>query len=138
MLVRKSIVVAGLLVLLGAPAGCGGGSSSSSAAGGATDAATSPRDASQAAFCQTFTELGGDVTPHAAADRLTEVGTPSGITDSARHGFEILVSHLGALPDASRRGDFESLARHLRGSDQSDVIEFVTYYATECSAIPSM
>jgi hypothetical protein len=136
MILEKWAAAAGLLALAGVLAACGSSSSSSTAGGGGT--ADAPTDASQSAFCQTFTELGQDVAPREAADRLIAVGTPSGIDDSARHGFEILVSHLHDLPDDSQRADLESMARDLPSSDQSHVIAFVTYYASECQTVPSM
>jgi ABC-type Fe3+-hydroxamate transport system substrate-binding protein len=137
MIREKTAVAATLLALAGVLAACGSSSSSSSATGGG-GTADAPTDASQSAFCKTFTQLGQDVAPREAADRLVAVGTPSGIDDSARNGFEILVSHLHDLPDDSERADLESMARDLPGSDQSDVIAFVTYYANECQTVPSM
>src|SRR5262245_10984723 len=132
---KKTAVAAGVLVLGGMLAACGGSSSSSPTAGGGGTGA--PTDASQDDFCRTFTELGGSVTPHEAADRLAAVGTPSGISDSARNGFDVLVSHLSALSDDSDRADLESLAKDLPRSDQSDVIAFITYYGTECNGAPA-
>jgi hypothetical protein len=133
-----SIVAAGALVLAGALVACGGSSSSTSSASGATDAAEAPTDASQADFCRTFTQLGSDITPNQAATQLIAVGTPRGISGSARDGFVLLATHLSLLPDSSERADFESVAKDLHGNDQADMIAFVTYYGTECAAIPSM
>jgi len=133
-----SMAAAGVLVLGGALVACGGSSSSSSSGGGATDAAASPTDASQADFCRTFTRLGSDITPQQAAAELIAVGTPGGISGPARDGFVLLATHLLLLPDGSQRADLESVAKDLRGSDQSHVIAFVTYYATECSPVPNM
>jgi hypothetical protein len=127
-------VAAALLTLGGILAACGGASSSA----GGQDVAAAPIDASHEDFCRTFTELAGDVTPHEAAERLIAVGTPSGISASARDGFVLLVGHLFVLPDNSKSADLASVARDLRGSDQSDVTAFVTYYAGECQVLPSM
>ena len=138
MISEKTAAAAGLLALAGALAACGSSSSSSSSAAGGGGSADAPTDASQSAFCQTFTQLSQNMAPQEAADRLIAVGTPSGIDDSARNGFEILVSHLHDLPDDSKRADLESMARDLPSSDQSDVIAFVTYYASECQTAPSM
>lgn len=135
MTLAGTTVAAGLLTLGGTLAACGGASSSS---GGGQDVAAAPTDASKDDFCRTFTELDGDVTPHEAAQRLISVGTPSGISASARDGFVLLVGHLFVLPDDSKRSDLASVAKDLRGGDQSDVIAFVTYYATECQTLPSM
>jgi hypothetical protein len=136
-----SIAAAGALMLAGALVACGGSSSSSSSSssgGGVTDAAASPTDASQGDFCRTFTQPGSDVTPRQAATRMIAVGTPSGISGPAREGFVLLATRLFVLPDTSRRADFESVAKDLRGRDQTTVTAFVAYYANECSAVPSM
>ena len=132
----RTTAVAGLLVIAAAVTSCGGASSSSSAGDGG--AAAAPTDASQSDFCRTFTRLGTGATPHEAADRLLAVGTPSGISASARDGFVLLASHLSALPDDSQGADLESVANDLRGSDQGDLVAFITYYAAECSPVPRM
>lgn len=123
-------------MLAAALASCGGASSSSSAGGSGT--AGAPTDASQADFCRTFTEIGSGVTPHEAAGRLLSIGTPSGISASARNGFVLLATHLSALPDDSKGADLETVAKDLRGTDQADLIAFITYFGTECQTVPSM
>jgi hypothetical protein len=135
MTLAGTTVAAVLLTLGAALAACGGASSSS---GDGQDVAGAPTDASQDDFCRTFAELGDDVAPHEAAVRLTSVGTPEGISASARNGFVLLVSRLLVLPDDSQDDDLASVAKGLRGGDQSDVIAFVTYYASACAAPPSM
>jgi ABC-type Fe3+-hydroxamate transport system substrate-binding protein len=141
MKLAKTTVAAGLLVLAMVMAGCSSSSSSSSPAASSSTAATqgaaaAPTDASQSDFCKTFTQLGKGITPRQASDRLIAVGTPSGIDDSARKGFEVLVDHLGALPDDSKRADLESMARDLPATDESNVVAFVTYVGSACQTVP--
>jgi hypothetical protein len=135
MTLARTTAAAAMLTLGATLTACGGGSSSS---GGGQDVAAAPTDASQDEFCRTFAELGGDVTPHDAAVRLISVGTPDGISTSARDGFVLLVGRLFVLPDDSKDADLASVAKDLRGRDQSDVIAFVTYYASQCATPHSM
>jgi hypothetical protein len=128
----KTLLAAGVVVLAGSLAACGN-SSSSSAAGGSS----SPTNASKDSFCKTFTELGADVTPKEAADRLGEVGTPSNIDSGARHGFEVLVDHLRALPDDAKDSDLTAMAKDLEPGDQTDVVSFLKCYADECQDLPT-
>lgn len=131
-------LAAGLLVLAASLGACGSSSSSSSTVGDRTNAAASPTDASQTDFCQAFTGLGHDVTPHETADRLVAVGTPSNISGPARDGFVVVATHLFVLPDDSQRTGLEAMAKDLHGSDQADVLAFLTYFGSECQVIPSM
>lgn len=123
--VAASVVLAPALAV--GLAACGGGSSGSVAPVGAP-----PTDASQEGFCKTFTELGADVTPAEAAQKLGEVGTPSDIGPSQRHGFEVLLQHLSRLPDDSNDAALTQMTQGLKASDQADVRAFLTYYADEC------
>jgi hypothetical protein len=128
---KSKLAAAGALVLAGALSACGGGSSS---AGGS---AGPPTDASKVTFCKTFTKLGADATPKAAAVRLTKVGTPSGISSGERHGFEVLLDHLQTMPDNSTNNMLTEMAAGLKPSDRADVVSFLKFYTDECGALPS-
>lgn len=138
MVLQKTTFAACLLVVTGALGACGGGSSSSQTA--SDGAAGAPTNASTDAFCTSFTELGSKVTPKEAADKLRQVGTPSGIPSGARHGFELLVDHLETLPDNADQSDISKLVQGMQAGDQTDLTSFVTYFTTTCinpSAPPS-
>jgi hypothetical protein len=105
--------------------GCGGSSSSP------------PSAASKADFCHTFDQLGSDTSPQHAADELSRVGTPSGMPADARHGFDVLVSHLRDLPEGTQPRQITQMIQGLNGGDASDVRAFITYYAGECQGVPS-
>jgi len=130
MLLQKTTLAACLLVVTGAFAACGNDSSSPSASGGAAGA---PTNASTDAFCTSFTDLGSQVTPKEAADKLRQVGTPSGIPSGARHGFELLVDHLETLPDDADQSDISKLVQGMKSGDQTDLTSFVTYFSTTCA-----
>jgi hypothetical protein len=132
MLIQKTGVAVGALVLAGGLGACGNSASSGSAGGSG-----SPTDASKASFCGAFDKLSSDVSPKKAADALSEVGTPSDINAGARHGYEVLIDHLRELPDNAKEGDITQMARGLSGSDQADVAAFITYFAQECQDFPS-
>jgi hypothetical protein len=119
------------LVLAGTLSACG---SSSSPAGSAADA---PADASASSFCTTFAEIDSDVAPSTIADRLTSVGTPSGISSQARQGFEVLVAHVRVLPRNPDNSDLTALVKGLKTSDRAAVTTFWTYYGNECEPVPS-
>ncbi|MGC4113045.1 MAG: hypothetical protein QM747_22030 [Nocardioides sp.] len=121
---RSSGIAAGALLLAAALAACGGGSSGSSG--------TPPTDADKAAFCKAFTDLGADTTPTEAADKLSQVGTPSDIGSAERHGFEVLVAHLRTLPDNANDQAFTRMSDGLDDADQADLKGFLTYIADEC------
>lgn len=128
----KTLLAAGTLVLAGGVTACGGGSGSSDAGGSGA-----PTNASKTSFCKTFTALGADTTPKQAADKLAEIGTPSGIDSGARHGFEVLIDHLRALPDDAKDSDLTGMAKGLKAGDQTDVVSFLTYYTDECQDLPT-
>jgi hypothetical protein len=125
--VKKTLALAGLLTLMGGVAACGGGSSSA-----ATGTADGPTDASKTAFCATLSSLGNTSTPKDLADAFQKIGTPSDIDSSSRHGFEILVEHLSALPDTAKASDLQAMEKSLSTADQADVLAFGTYLAKEC------
>jgi hypothetical protein len=127
MFAPKALAAAGLLVMTGAVAACGSGSSST-----ATGAAAAPTAATTSDFCATFQNLASDLTPKQAADKLQTVGTPSDITPDARHGFEVLVDHLEAMPDSSQSKDLLTMEQSLSGTDQKDVLAFTTYLTKAC------
>jgi hypothetical protein len=117
--------VAMAMALAGGLVACGHSSSTSS---GAT---------STADFCRTFNQLGTDTTPHHAAEELSRVGTPSDISSTARHGFDVLVDHLRDLPAGTHAGQITQMVQGLNAHDASDVRDFITYYAQECQGVPS-
>ena len=92
----RAWIVTAVLVTISA-AGCGddsdGGSDGSGGGGGdRPQGSEAPRDASVEDFCATFEEaamISGDE----AAEKLAATGTPPGIPDDARRGFEYLIDH---------------------------------------------
>jgi len=112
-----------------------------SACGGA------PTDASKTEFCAAAAnrswvdDLGSDPDGEAIVDglqkwgdELTEVGTPEGISDDARKGFEITVDYLGDLDpdDFEDLDDVGSLVDDLSDDEQEKVDAFNEYVTESC------
>ena len=119
----RLVAVVPAVVLAGALGACGGSSSSAPAA-------------SKADFCRTFDHLASDTTPQHAADELSRVGTPSGMPQEARHGFDVLVDHLRDLPEGAQPRQITQMVQGLDSQDMSDVRAFITFYGTECRGVP--
>lgn len=135
MQLKRTTIAAGSLLLAGALAACGGGSSSSSTA---TGAAGSPTNASKGDFCGSFQTLSAKATPAEVATQLEKVGTPQDIDSSARHGFEVFLDKIKALPANAGSSALDNLQNSLSSADQKDVLAFVTYTQKECAgSLPS-
>ena len=114
-----------------------------------------PTDASKEDFCDAFNsaeeifadidseaeakDQAGDVTDayKEFADKLEEVGTPDGISDDAREGFEIFVEELGDLDEDDVEKfleDPEKDIAEVSKDDEKKVNEFTEYAGKECGA----
>jgi|1186.fasta_scaffold81373_3 hypothetical protein len=129
MLTTKVAAAAALLVVLGGTAACGSSDSSSS-----SGAAGAPTDASKSEFCSTISAVTDSTTPHQLADAFQKVGTPSDIDDGSRHGFEVLVDAIAALPDETKSSDLTAAAvtKDMSAADKKDFAAFGAYLAHEC------
>jgi hypothetical protein len=123
-------------------------------AGSGIDVSDSPSDAPVEEFCETWNDdsIGGgpDDTPdeqadsaHEAAAALAEIGSPEGLDDAGRHGFEVFVDFLANV-DADDIASFaeanpsdpDAFAQVLGidAEEADDVIAFITYAAQQCYA----
>ena len=147
-----AVVIAGFsLTACGDDDGGGNGGS-----GNGSDAGDAPDGATTEEFCGVWTDdsLGGSEgdspdeqadAAHEAADKLAEVGTPEGMDESARNGFEVFVEFLSKVDGDdiesftnANPGDPDAFAESL-GIDKEEgenVIAFITYSAQEC--VPGM
>lgn len=110
---------------------------------GDDDPSEAPDDASTDDFCEAFEAgpKGQDTSEDELkewAEELNDAGTPEGIDDDAREGFEIFVEKLQDVdPD-----DFESDAglEEVFGDadDAAKVGAFIGYYGTECAGIDGL
>jgi len=106
-----------------------------------------PTDASKTEFCaattdQSWTDAldtdsdGGDIADALQewGDQLSEVGTPEGISDDAREGFELTVDYLRHV-DSDDFDDLDDAAPtngDLTDDEQEKVTAFDEYVSTTC------
>jgi hypothetical protein len=84
--------------------------------------ADAPEDAAVDAFCKVIGGL--DVSdPEQLIDDLVDTGTPEGIPDDARAGFEVMID--------------QARADEISDADQDKVSAFVGYVTTTCGAFPA-
>jgi hypothetical protein len=121
------------LVLVGASAvGCSGG-------GGA------PTDASEDDFCKELTSLFSDLGTMAGstdkealatikswAKDLEKVGTPEGISDEARDGFELMIKQVEGLDEDDTTEDFQRMDEELSDSEKEATEAFEKYTTDTC------
>jgi hypothetical protein len=135
--------------------GDGGSGDDSSTTGDASDAGDSPDDATLEDFCAVWNDdsIGSEdddpeeqaKAAHEAAGLLAGVGTPDGMDEGARNGFEVFVKFLAgvdgddiekfasASPDADAFAD----ALGIDTADADDVIAFITYASQNCYVAPT-
>jgi hypothetical protein len=128
MMKTASIAASLLLVGFGASA-CGGGADSA------------PKDASVEEFC-TALEGFGDTTDTTkvtdVADKLKDVGTPAGIPDEARKGFEFIIDNASKIDDLGDKiSDQQAFEDAFSADAATQLLALFTYYGTTCSNLPS-
>jgi hypothetical protein len=127
--VKVATTLAVLVVVTASLSACGGGSSSDASA-----ASAAPTSASKSDFCGALKVGGSDVKPSQLAASMKSVGTPDGISESARRGFEVLVDKLSTIDSSNPSdADIAKLAQAFKAGDLADVKAFITYYVQECS-----
>jgi hypothetical protein len=145
MSLRTRLAATGSVLVIGVLASaCGGGDDSGSASGPPTDAS---KDAFCSSYSDLFTSMVGDGTSIPSdeematavkdwASKLKDTGTPEGISDDARAGFEDLIAQADAIDSDDFSIDkLEQLAQG--GSDASaeakkQALAFATYLTDTC------
>ncbi len=83
---------------------------------------------------------------HEAADKLAEVGSPEGMEDGARNGYEVFLEFLSDVDGddiakfaEANPADPDAFADSLGidKDDADDVIAFITYASQQCWTCPS-
>ncbi len=95
------------------------------ACGGIADDA--PTDADQTEFCAAYYDE--TATAQDVADRLAEIGTPAGISESERNGFESYVDALADEGDTPYK-DVETVK--IPADDKADGTAFIDYAQDLC------
>ena len=123
---RASAPAAAAVLLAAALAACGGG-------GDAGDAGDAPDDASQDDFCVAYADIigvqdGADI--RAWADALADVGTPEGLSEEERRGFEVLLETASDVPEDAALEDIQD--PEMSAEDEAAGQAFGTYAQEAC------
>ncbi|HEU5036848.1 MAG TPA: hypothetical protein VFT70_07580 [Nocardioides sp.] len=138
---RTATLLAGLVLVMGGLVGCGGSDGDSDG-----DSAGMPTNASKEEFCGNFQSLSddlGELDPdseaseaikalHSAAGDMRSTGTPEDIPADARHGLEVTLDAITALPEDADAEDIGKLEDSLSEADQKDSDAFDSYLSDEC------
>jgi hypothetical protein len=134
---RISLLAAPLLVV-GLLAGCGDD--------GGGDAADAPTDATVEEFCQPFVDMYQDVVSKGegisdadavkiakdTADKLREAGTPEGMPEDARKGWELVIEKLNELDENATKEEVQA-AQNLSVEEQKYSDALAQYVASKCA-----
>jgi hypothetical protein len=119
---RRLLAAAGLVLVAGTMTSCGG----------------APDDASKEDFCKSFESAPTEAKPSQDdvdkwVDKLNDTGTPKGISDDERNGFEVFVDALdnADVDDLDEDSKFEDVVKDK--GDRKDVEAFFAYYGKTCA-----
>lgn len=128
---RKVLYAAGLVLAGSSLVSCGGGGA--------------PTGASQQDFCNAFARFTKTVSTtdvdikkqitgaKDAVNELADVGTPEGISDDDRKGFEVFVDTIDNIKDDTSADDAANVGTDLSKGDEANLTSFATYAGTKCS-----
>ena len=131
------LLAASLVLVAGTAAGCGGGAPSDASTGDFCGAITKIGEASAGAVGEEPTEEQIKAVKEAFAD-FEDVGTPEGIPDDAREGFELIVESVADVDDDASAEDLEKAGDDFSGDDEKKAEAFNDYVGETCSdlAVP--
>ncbi len=128
---KHALIAASLVLVAGSAAGCGGGA---------------PQDASVKEFCGNFTAIGQDVAKlgedakdteivtalKKAGTTIEETGTPKGISEDARAGFEVTVHLIEDLDAEASKDDISKIDNDLDKTEKKQEDAFNAFVAKTC------
>lgn len=120
---RAATSAAAAVLLTSALAACGGGSSESA-----------PENASEDEFCAAYLDIfqvedGAGI--RAWAEDFEEVGTPDGIGEEERRGFEVLLEYAAEVPEDTALEDIED--PDVSAEDEAAGEAFALYVQETCA-----
>ena len=142
---KRTPLVAALVLVLGLLVGCGSSDSSTATDDGGS-AGGPPTNASVEEFCGTFLDLiqqasaaGEKISDKDAialakdlADKLSEVGTPEDMPEDARRAFETAIEKIQAIPDDATQDEMQAAAADLTEAEKKDQEALSTYITSTC------
>jgi hypothetical protein len=137
-MMKHALTAASLVLVAGLTAGCGGGNGGDS--GGAK------ADASEKDFCANFQAVSKDLgtlganakdadiikAVKAAGRKIEETGTPKGISDDARKGFEVETKLIDDLDSNATKEDLGKMDSSLSATEKKQVQAFDKYVSDTC------
>jgi hypothetical protein len=138
---KRTPLIAALLLVLGLIAGCGNSDSSTAADEGGSAGGPPTKE-----FCGTFLDLiqqaseaGEKISDEDAialakdlADKLSEVGTPEDMPEDARRAFETAIEKIQAIPDDATQDEMQEAAADLTEAEKKDQEALSTYITDTC------
>jgi hypothetical protein len=134
---KYALFAASLVLIAGSAVGCGGDDGGGSSA---------PGGASKDDFCSAFGELFtsmASIDPTNSSEAVTalkdgakklgDIGTPDGIPDDARNGFEVFTDAIAGLDDNADLASIDTIPG-VSAAETADITTFFTWAATECPA----
>jgi hypothetical protein len=142
---KRTSLLAALMLLVGLLAGCGN-SDSSTAADTGSSATDAPADPTVEEFCAVFADMakqaasqGADTSDTAAikllkdlAQKLSDVGTPSDMPEDAAKGVTTLVDKINSVPDDATADDLSAIEDDFTAEEKKNQNAFGDYVTANC------
>jgi len=134
-MMKHALIAASLVLVAGTTVGCGDKSGSDAKA-----------DTSEKDFCANFQAVSKDLSALGAnakdseivkavkdaGKKIEETGTPKGISDDARKGFEIETKLIDDLDSNATKEDLSKMDSKLSATETKQVKAFDTYVSDTC------
>ena len=134
---KHALIAASLVLVAGTTVGCGDNSGSDSA-----KADTSEKD-----FCANFAAVSKDLgtlganakdsdiikAVKEAGKKIEDTGTPKGISDDARKGFEVETKLIDDLDSSATKEDLSKMDSQLSATEKKQVQAFDKYVSDTCA-----
>ena len=130
---EKALMTASLVFVAGTLVACGG-----------ADGGGAPRSSSEEDFCAAFLKISEEASGDSsdteaqieqakdAAEELADVGTPEGIPDDARKGFELMIQLIDEVESDASEEDLNGVFEELSEDEQKSYTSFFTYVSETC------
>lgn len=130
---KKALMTASLVLVAGTLVGCGG-----------ADGGSAPDSASEEDFCAAFVKISEETSADSsdteaqieqakeAAEELADVGTPEGIPEDARKGFELIIDLINEVESDASEEDLTGIFEELSEDEQKSFTSLFTYVSETC------
>lgn len=133
-MMKHALIAAGLVLVAGTTVGCGG------------DDGGAKADTSKADFCANFKAVSKDLSSlgpnpkdadlvkavKEAGQKIENTGTPKGISDDARKGFELETKLIADLDSSATQADLAKIDSTLSATQKKQVAAFDKYVSDTC------